>query len=100
MMQEHESFQQAEKDWAACMKRSGYDFKHRSETGSVVAGADLQRQREMGRLDLNCVEETNFTGRAMAVDVAIQKNSSARTRPVCVQHSTFRKRSSRGQRKH
>ena len=73
MMQEHESFQQAEKDWAACMKRSGYDFKHRSETGSVVAGADLQRQREMGRLDLNCVEETNFTGQAMAVDVAIQK---------------------------
>ncbi len=73
MMQEHESFQQAEKDWAACMKRSGYEFSHRSETGSVVAGADLQRQREMGRLDLNCVEETNFTGRAMAVDVAIQK---------------------------
>ena len=72
-MEEHESVQQAEKDWAACMKRSGYDFKHRSETGSVVAGADLQRQREMGRLDLNCVEETNFTGRAMAVDVAIQK---------------------------
>jgi len=33
----------------------------------------VQRQREMGRLDLNCVEETNFTGRAMAVDVAIQK---------------------------
>ena len=27
----------------------------------------------MGRLDLKCVEETNFTGRAMAVDVAIQK---------------------------
>ncbi len=70
---ENETFKGVEKDWAACMKKAGYDFQHRWEAGNSVGEADAGRQREMALKDLGCAEETNYVGRAMAVDVAIQK---------------------------
>ena len=72
LMLENEDFQAAEKDWVACMKRSGYDFEHRWDAGNSVGGEDEQRRREMALLDLGCAEEVNYVGRAYAVDVAIQ----------------------------
>ena len=70
---ENETFKGVEKDWAACMKKAGYDFQHRWEAGNSVGEADAGRQREMALKDLGCAEETNYVGRAMAVDVAIQE---------------------------
>ena len=72
LMLEKEDFQAAEKEWVACMKRSGYDFEHRWDAGNLVAADDEQRQREIALLDLGCAEEVNYVGRAYAVDVAIQ----------------------------
>ena len=64
--------------WSALLEneifKAGYDFQHRWEAGNSVGGADAGRQREMALVDLGCAEETNYIGRAMAVDVAIQKN--------------------------
>ena len=31
---ENETFKGVEKDWAACMKKAGYDFQHRWEVGN------------------------------------------------------------------
>ena len=70
---ENETFKGVEKDWAACMKKAGYDFQHRWEAGNSVGEADAGRQREMALKDLGCAEETNYVGWAMAVDVVIQK---------------------------
>ena len=65
-------FQAAEADWATCMSKSGYDFQHRWDAANSLTGDDPERSKDMALLDLDCAEETNYIGRAMAIDVAIQ----------------------------
>ncbi len=63
---------EAEKDWAACMRKAGYKFEHTHDAGNSVAGKDFETQRAMALLNVDCAQEVNFPGRAMAVDVEYQ----------------------------
>ena len=63
---------EVEKDWAACMERSGYDFEHPYEAGNSVGDADNETQRRMAMRDVDCALEVNLPGRAMAIDAGYQ----------------------------
>lgn len=73
LMMADEEYVQAEQDWAECMSRAGYDFEHPYDAGNSVGEADAETQRSMALLDVGCALETNFPGRAMAIDAGYQK---------------------------
>lgn len=66
-------FLAAERAWAACMKRAGYDVRHRWETGGDWDEKGPEAAIAAGLVNIECARETGFVETANAVDVAIQK---------------------------
>ncbi len=77
---------EAEKDWAACMRKAGYEFEHLHEAGNSVQDKDIKTQKAMALLEVDCSLEVNLPGRAMAIDVEHQykliKENEAQLRDV------------------
>ncbi len=77
---------EAEKDWAACMRKAGYEFEHLHEAGNSVQDKDFETQKAMALLEVDCSLEVNLPGRAMAIDVEHQykliKENEAQLRDV------------------
>ena len=63
----------AEKKWATCMAKRGYNFKHRWDAGNSVAGANAETQLAMAKLDVHCATDTRYIDTWVAVDTAYQQ---------------------------
>ncbi len=64
---------EAEKDWSACMRKAGHEFEHVYESGDSVRKKDFETQRTMALLEVDCAQEANYPGRAMAIDIEYQR---------------------------
>ncbi len=73
LMRADPRFQEAEKDWSDCMRKAGYEFEHTWDAGNSVAGEDIETQKALALVNVNCSLEVNYPGRAMAVDVEYQR---------------------------
>lgn len=67
------NFQAVEADWSACMAKRGHEFKHRYEAGDSASGKGAEYERQMAVMDMECALETNYVGRAVAIDSGYQK---------------------------
>jgi hypothetical protein len=64
---------EADKKWAACMSKHGFDFKQRGDAGNSTAGKSDKYQVHMAVLDLGCAVDTDYNAVVYAVDRAYQE---------------------------
>lgn len=63
----------AEKKWAACMAKKGYDFDHRWDAGNSTSGKSQDVTIAMATLDTRCALDTGYLDVWWAVDTAYQE---------------------------